>query len=76
MTVEKIETVVALIDEMSPENVGSVYAFQGMGGKAFAVFPKKQIPDVYNNDYVINPVLIWENGKFLNEYEYLNNDQF
>lgn len=76
MTVHTIETVQGVIDEMQGHHIeiGSVYQYVNAGNKKtmFAVFTAAQCCDIYDSPYVLEPVLIWQNGKFIGNYEYLN----
>jgi len=76
MTVYTIETVQALIEEMQGEGteIGSVWKFTNTMNKKvmFAVFPASQFCDIHQSPCVDNPVQIWAEGKFVGEYEHLN----
>jgi hypothetical protein len=77
MTIQKIETVKKLIEEMGSENVGSVWEYiNGMNNQTmFAVFSKNQPCDIFSSPFVKEPKQIWLDGIFLDEYEYLNDEQ-
>lgn len=76
MTVNSIETVQFLIEEMQGEGtkVGSAWEYtNSMNSKRmFAVFTTSQFCDIHQNSFVKNPELIWEEGKFIGKYEHLN----
>ena len=76
MTVNKIETVQELIEEMQSEGttVGSAWEYTNVNNNKvmFAVFSKSQFCDIFQNAFIRNPVLIWESGKFIGKYEHLN----
>lgn len=76
MTVQTIETVQGLIEEMQAEGtaVGSVYEYTNIMNKKkmFAVFPASQFCDIYQSPAVKDPELIWTEGKFIGKYTDLN----
>lgn len=77
MTVHSIETVQDLIEEMQSEgtSIGSAWEYTNkMYSKVmFAVFTASQFCDIYQSPNVLNPELIWTEGKFIGaKYEYLN----
>jgi len=76
MTVQSIETVKSLIDEMQAngEEVGSAWEYvNGMNNKKmFTVFTANQFCDMHCSPSVKQPKQIWGGGKFLGEYADLN----
>jgi len=75
MTVNKIETVQHLIEEMQADgDAGSAWEYtNGMNKKKmFAVFTDSQTCDIFDSPFVQNPKQIWVEGKFLGEYAHLN----
>jgi len=38
----------------------------------FAVFTAEQYCDIHESYYVENPMLIWQDGLWIGEYEYVN----
>ena len=76
MTVDSIETVQDLIEEMQAEGtaVGSAWEFTNTVNDKimFAVFPASQFCDIHQSPNVRHPELIWKKGKFIGEYEHLN----
>ena len=79
MTVYTIETVFDVIVEMQEHhiNIGSVWEYTNAGNnkKMFAIFTVSQCCDIHDNPYVNNPKLIWTEGKFINDYSYLNENE-
>lgn len=78
MTVNKIETVKELIDEMNyGRDCGSAWEYINTmnNQKMFAVFPASQTCDIFDSPYVKEPKQIWsqETG-FMGDYEYLNDE--
>lgn len=76
MTVQSIETVQALIEEMQGDGTGVGSAWEYINGmnkkKMFAVFTESQVCDIFDAPFVQNPKQIWADGNYLGEYEYLN----
>lgn len=76
MTVNKIETVQELIEEMQADGTGvnSAWEFTNtMNGKVmFAVFPSSQFCDIHCSPNVKDPEIIWEFGKYVGKYTHLN----
>ena len=76
MTVNSIETVQELIEEMQASGtaVGSAWRYTNKFGRyeMFAVFTASQFCDIHQSPNVLNPELIWTKGKFIGEYEHLN----
>lgn len=76
MTVNKIETVQHLIEEMQSDGTGVGSAWEYINAmnkkKMFAVFAPSAVCDIFSSPYVQNPKQIWADGKYLGEYENLN----
>lgn len=76
MTVQSIETVQELIEEMQSDGtgVGSAWEYTNKMNKRnmFAVFAESAFCDIFNSPNVQNPKQIWAEGKFIGEYEHLN----
>lgn len=76
MTVNSIETLIDLIDEMIGQGMAVVSAWKytnSMNNKVmFAVFTESQICDIHQSPYVKDSVQIWVEGKFIGEYAHLN----
>lgn len=76
MTVQSIETVQELIEEMQEDGTGVGSAWEYTNGmnkkKMFAVFAPSAICDIFDSPFVQNPKQIWADGKFLDEYTHLN----
>jgi len=76
MTVNSIETVVDLIEEMQGygQEVGSAWEYTNTmnNQRMFAVFPASQHCDIYESPCVKDPKRIWANGEFIGGYEHLN----
>lgn len=76
MTVSSIEVAKDLVDEMQGQGlpVGSVWAYTHSITKLtlFAVFTAEQYCDIHESYYVDNPVLIWRDGLWIGDYEYVN----
>ena len=76
MTVSSIEAAKDLVDEMQGQGVavGSVWVYTHTlnKNKLFAVFTLDQLCDIHETYYVDKPVRIWIKGRWLGEYEYVN----
>lgn len=76
MTVNSIETVQSLIEEMQGQGAGVGSAWEYINGmnkkKMFAVFATSAYCDIFESPFVKNPKRIWADGKFIGEHEYLN----
>lgn len=79
MTVNSIQTAKELIEEMLMDGtgVGSAWEFTcAMNGeRMFAVFARSAYCDIYESPGVKEPKQIWGDGKYLGEYENLNNKE-
>jgi len=76
MTVNSIETVQSLIDEMQADGTSISSAWEYVNRmnnkKMFAVFTSHQFCDIHCSPFVKNPKQIWAHGKFVSEYSHLN----
>ena len=76
MTVNSIETVQNLIEEMQSDGtgVGSAWEYtNSMNNKImFAVFAPSAVCDIFDSPFVEQLVQIWAEGKFISKYKYLN----
>lgn len=76
MTVSSIEVAKDLVDEMQGQGmtVGSVWVYTHSLNKSklFTVFTAEQYCDIHESYYVENPELIWRDGLWIGEYEYIN----
>jgi len=76
MTIEKEEYMKELVDEMNSTGmpVATVWEYVNAMNKKkmFAVFAATQSCDIFQSPVVLEPKLIYEQGKFINGYEHLN----
>jgi hypothetical protein len=76
MTVEKIENVIGMVEELRRTHnpVVSVWEYTHLycNRVMFAVFTTACYCDIYESPYVLNPKLIFRSGKFMGSYVYLN----
>jgi len=76
MTVSSIEVVKDYVDEMQGQGltVGSVWAYTHslIKRKLFTVFTTEQYCDIHERYNVENLELIWRDGLWIGEFEYLN----
>jgi len=78
MTIYKIEHVVEMVEESkgtsNPVQFVWEYTNANNNKPMFAVFTFTCYCDIYESPAVLNPVCIYENGRFAYKYAYLNED--
>ncbi len=68
MTVNTLETAKAVVEEAGKESIGFVFQYKHSetGKTLYAVFMKEQYCDIYDSPYCADPVMLFENGEWVN----------
>ena len=71
MTIEHVENVKKLIEEIGENQIGGIYKYRhvGTGKKVYAVFIKDQYIDIYRSPFCTEIETVFYNGKWEQKLE-------